>query len=116
MPAHSVAAAATGTVLDIGNYFFNGNTVIVDHGAGLVTGYFHLSRVDVTAGDTVVDMGQNMVGWVRLAVRGERPSQRPDRAAELDQPGQIVVHVPVDGAVGDRPLLLDNESHDPGLE
>ena len=25
-----------------------------------------------------------------LAVRGERPSQFPDRAAELDQPGQVV--------------------------
>ena len=27
--------------------------VYVDHGQGLVTGYFHLSRVEVAEGDTV---------------------------------------------------------------
>ena len=39
-----------------------------------------------------------------LAVRGERPSQRPDRAAELDQPGQIV---------GD---VLRGAGHDPRVQ
>jgi murein DD-endopeptidase MepM/ murein hydrolase activator NlpD len=48
-----VRAPAAGTVADVGDYFFNGNTVILDHGSGLVTMYCHLSRVDVKAGQKV---------------------------------------------------------------
>ena len=42
-----VMAPAAGTVISTGDYFFNGNTVFIDHGQGLVTMYCHLSRIDV---------------------------------------------------------------------
>lgn len=46
-----VKAPAAGRVTLVGDYFFNGRTVFVDHGQGLVSMFCHLSRVDVKTGD-----------------------------------------------------------------
>ena len=44
---------ARGRVLDTGDFFFNGQTVFVDHGLGVIAMYCHLSRIDVKPGDEV---------------------------------------------------------------
>ena len=48
-----VVAAGEATVIDVGDYFFSGNTIILDHGRGLLTLYAHLSAVEVAVGDKV---------------------------------------------------------------
>ena len=48
-----VAAAADGKVIDTGRYFFNGNTVLIEHGQGLITMYCHLSVIGAKIGDLV---------------------------------------------------------------
>ena len=48
-----VKAATHGRVLAVGDYFFNGKTVFVDHGNGLLSMYCHLDEIDVQAGDSV---------------------------------------------------------------
>ena len=45
-----VKAPAAGKVILIGNYFFNGNTVFVDHGQGFISMFCHLSKIDVSLG------------------------------------------------------------------
>jgi len=48
-----VVAPAAGRVIDSGDYFFNGRTVWIDHGAGLLSMLCHLSAIDVKTGDEV---------------------------------------------------------------
>lgn len=48
-----VKAGARGLVLAVDDYFFNGKTVFVDHGNGLISMYCHLDRIDVQVGDLV---------------------------------------------------------------
>lgn len=48
-----ILAPARGVVIDVGEFFFNGNTVFIDHGQGLVTMYNHLSRIDAAPGQAV---------------------------------------------------------------
>ncbi len=46
-------APASGVVVQTGDYFFNGQTVMIDHGQGIISMLCHLSRIDVKIGQTV---------------------------------------------------------------
>ena len=46
-----IKAPAAGTVILTGDYFFNGKTVFVDHGQGLISMFCHLSEIGVKVGD-----------------------------------------------------------------
>ena len=48
-----VLAAADGTVVLAQDLFYPGNAVFIDHGDGLISMYFHLSEIDVQAGQEV---------------------------------------------------------------
>lgn len=48
-----VKVPADGVVTLVGDYFFNGRTVFVDHGQGFITMYCHLDAVSVKVGQEV---------------------------------------------------------------
>ena len=48
-----IVAAAAGRVVDVGDYFFPGQQIVLDHGAGLLSLYAHLSAIDASVGQSV---------------------------------------------------------------
>jgi len=48
-----IHAPAAGIISNTGNYFFNGNSVFIDHGQGLITMYCHLSKITAKPGQHV---------------------------------------------------------------
>jgi len=54
-----VRAAARGRVVIARELYFSGNGVYLDHGLGVYTGYFHLSRIHVAEGE-MVEAGQRV--------------------------------------------------------
>ena len=66
-----IKASAHGKVLAVDDYFFNGQTVFVDHGNGLISIYCHLDRSDVQVGDSVAQ-GQR-VGLAGMTGRASGP-------------------------------------------
>jgi murein DD-endopeptidase MepM/ murein hydrolase activator NlpD len=53
----AVVASNSGRVAMVGDFFFAGRLIVLDHGLGLYTLYFHLDRIDVAEG-AVVERGQ----------------------------------------------------------
>ncbi|MBC7203091.1 MAG: M23 family metallopeptidase [Pusillimonas sp.] len=66
-----VKAPANGVVTIVDDFFFNGKTIFLDHGQGLITMYCHLSAADVEVGQTV-ERGQT-IGKVGATGRATGP-------------------------------------------
>ena len=66
-----IKSPAVGKVILVGDYFFNGKTVFVDHGQGLISMFCHMSKVDVKVGDELARGG--IVGRVGATGRATGP-------------------------------------------
>ncbi|CAI8866582.1 Membrane proteins related to metalloendopeptidases [Pseudomonas chlororaphis] len=66
-----IKTPAAGKVILIGNYFFNGNTVFVDHGQGFISMFCHMSKIDVKVGQQLARGG--VVGKVGSTGRATGP-------------------------------------------
>jgi murein DD-endopeptidase MepM/ murein hydrolase activator NlpD len=66
-----IRAPARGVIALVDDFYLGGGVIYIDHGAGLVTGYLHLSGKDVTEGD-VVEPGQ-VIGRVGATGRVTGP-------------------------------------------
>ena len=75
-------APTRGVVALVADFYLAGKAVYLDHGGGLVTGYFHLSRADVAVGDTVSGGSADRSGGPERAGDGAAPAL--DRAVRGD--------------------------------
>lgn len=66
-----VRATNRGVAALVADFYLAGTAVYIDHGGGLVTGYFHLSKAEVAQGDTV-EAGQ-IIGRVGATGRVTGP-------------------------------------------
>ncbi|MGB6018911.1 MAG: M23 family metallopeptidase [Sulfurimonadaceae bacterium] len=48
-----IVAPLAGKIVEIGDFFFNGNVIFIDHGLGLVSMYCHMHKFDVNKGQVV---------------------------------------------------------------
>ncbi len=90
-----VAAMNSGTVLLARFLYFEGNCVVIDHGQGLLTLYFHLSELKVKEGDPVKrgqeiglsgGTGRATGPHLHVAVRWQNINLDPARLFQLSLP------------------------------
>jgi murein DD-endopeptidase MepM/ murein hydrolase activator NlpD len=67
----AVCVISQGKVVDTGDYFYTGNTVIVDHGMGVFSLYGHLKEINVKSGEEIQQGTQ--VGTIGMTGRATGP-------------------------------------------
>jgi murein DD-endopeptidase MepM/ murein hydrolase activator NlpD len=92
-PGRPVYAANDGTVLLRRECFNSGQTIIIDHGGGIQTGYFHLSAMQVPEGarvrrgqkiGLVGNTGRSTAPHLHFAVRADGRYVDPESFMKLD--------------------------------
>ena len=66
-----IKASASGTILVSDDFFFNGNTVFIDHGQGLISVYIHMNKRLIETGQTV-EQGE-VIGTIGQTGRSTGP-------------------------------------------
>ncbi|MBW1862211.1 MAG: M23 family metallopeptidase, partial [Deltaproteobacteria bacterium] len=66
-----IKAANNGKVALTGNHFFSGKSVVIDHGGGIQSMYFHLDKIMAKEGQTIIK-GQ-VIGLVGSTGRSTGP-------------------------------------------
>jgi len=66
-----ILCSNTGIVVYVDELYFSGKSVVVDHGSGLYTMYFHLSRINVKEGQRIA--GGEVLGLVGASGRSTGP-------------------------------------------
>lgn len=66
-----VLAPISGTVIGTGQFFFNGGTIFLDHGRGLISMYCHLSAIAVHVGQEI--QSGEIIGRVGMTGRATGP-------------------------------------------
>ncbi|MEQ2519571.1 M23 family metallopeptidase [Ruthenibacterium sp. CLA-JM-H11] len=79
-----VTAPAAGTVVFAGSLELTGNTVVLDHGAGLKTYFFYLSQLSCEKGQTLEQGAQLGLSGERLFFEARIGNQSIDPAALFD--------------------------------
>jgi len=66
-----VTSPLAGIVIAVGDYFFNGNTILIDHGQGMISMYCHLDSIKVTEGQEI--QAGTLIGTVGSTGRATGP-------------------------------------------
>lgn len=102
-----VRAAGNGRVVLAGDFYLSGKSVFIDHGGGVFSMYFHLSRIEVQKGDSVPSGA--VIGRAGATGRSAGPHLHFGmrvKGAHVDPLGAIeVLREKITGGVGDAATL-----------
>ena len=94
----AIHAPLAGKITELGDFFFNGNTVMIDHGQGLISMYCHMNKIAVVNGQHISQ--GDIIGSVGMTGRVTGPhlhwsislnNTRIDPILLLDQPALLAI-------------------------